>query len=189
MRIIGGRARGRKLAGFRGKNIRPTSDRTREAVFSMLVSRFDSLQGLEILDLFAGTGAMALEALSRGAQRAVLVDNGREAGRLIPENLRACGFSDQADFLRCDVFAAFPRLRGRGPFALIFLDPPYAKGLTEPCIQAIADAKLLAENGLLCVETAFNEEIAERCEGLALQAHRRYGAAAIHLFAHEDIRQ
>lgn len=189
MRIIGGTARGRKLAGFRGRDIRPTSDRTREAVFSMLLSRFGSLQGAEILDLFAGTGAMALEALSRGARGAVLVDNGSEARRLVPANLRTCGFEDQADFLCSDVLTALPRLRDRGPFALIFLDPPYAKGLAEPCIRAIAETGLLAGDGLLCVETAATEDITERHGNLALQARRRYGAAAIHLFAHEDTRQ
>lgn len=189
MRIIGGTARGRKLAGFRGRDIRPTSDRTREAVFSMLLSRCGSLQGAKILDLFAGTGAMALEALSRGARRAVMVDNGSEARRLIPANLKTCGFEDRAEFLLSDVLSALPRLRDRGPFALIFLDPPYAKGLAEPCIRTIAETGLLAGDGLLCVETAATEDITERHGNLALQARRRYGAAAIHLFAHEDTRQ
>ena len=189
MRIIGGAARGRKLAGFRGRDIRPTSDRTREAVFSMLLSRLGSLQGIEVLDLFSGTGAFALEALSRGARGAVMVDNGGEARRLIPANLRTCGFEDRAEFLRSDVLTALPRLRERGPFALIFLDPPYAEGLTEPCLRTVAETGLLTEDGLLCAETAATEDIAERHGNLVLQARRRYGAAAIHLFAHEDTRQ
>jgi len=186
VRIIGGMARGRKLAGLTGKDIRPTSDRTREAIFSMLVSRLGSLEGLQVLDLFAGTGAMSLEALSRGAQRAVLVDKGTQAGRLIPANSKACGFEDRIDFLRSDVLTALPRLRVRGPFGLIFLDPPYAQELAGTCIQAIAEAGLLAERGFLCVEAGVRSDFAERYGDLVRVLHRRYGSAAIHLFTHFD---
>jgi len=92
VRIIGGTMKGKKLATFSGRHIRPTPDRVREAIFSILFSRAGTLSGNSVLDLFSGTGAMALEALSRGAGRAVLIDQGAEAARLITENLRACEF-------------------------------------------------------------------------------------------------
>ncbi len=186
MRIIGGSARGKSLATFTGREIRPTPDRVREALFSILFSRFGSLEGLRVLDLFSGSGAMALEALSRGAERAVLVDEGNQAAELILQNIRGCRFEERALFLRSEVLGALPSLTARGPFDLVFLDPPYGRDLVPETIRVIARNGLLATGGVLSAEAGAGEVIPESISGLMRFDHRRYGTSAIHLFAHPE---
>jgi 16S rRNA (guanine(966)-N(2))-methyltransferase RsmD len=183
MRIIGGSARGRHLAPLRGSDIRPTPDRVREALFSILLSRCGSLAGLRVLDLFAGTGAMALEALSRGATSAVLVDEGAQSARLIPANLRLCGMEGRAAFLRTEVLAALPRLAKDAPFDLVFLDPPYRRGLALPVLEALAGLHLLRPGGVVCAETDRREQLPESAGTLVLFDRRDYGSTSIHLFS------
>ena len=106
MRIISGSVRGRKLAEFAGSGIRPTSDRAREAIFSILLSRYEFLQGMHVLELFAGSGAMSLEALSRGAQNALLVDSSPQAAKLISDNISRCKMESRAEFIKQPALAA-----------------------------------------------------------------------------------
>lgn len=183
MRIISGTARGKRLASFQGDAIRPTPDRVREAVFSILVSRMGKLQGIKVLDLFAGTGAMALEALSRGAEKAVLVDPGPEAQRVIPSNLHACRLQERSTFIRLDALSALSRLPDPS-YDLIFLDPPYGQGLAEKTITEIDRLELLAPEGILCAETDRREQLPESFDGLVLDDRRIYGSTAVHLFIH-----
>lgn len=183
MRIISGSARGKRLATFAGQAIRPTSDRVREAIFSILFSRLGAFEGKTVLDLFAGTGAMALEALSRGAARAVLVDQDPQAARLIAYNLKSCGLEERATLVRGDVLRVLPRLT-EGRFDLIFLDPPYRRGLAAEAIGAIAAQGLLAPDGILCAESESREEIPDSAGNLVREERRPYGSTAVHLFIH-----
>jgi len=181
MRIISGSARGRQLAPFAGKDIRPTPDRVREAVFSILTSRFGSFNQLKVLELFAGSGAQGLEAVSRGAATAILVDSGKVAARTIPDNIGRCRFESRVKFIPQDVFRALPQLKQAGPFDLILLDPPYNKNLIPQTLEKIETLNLLTENGIICAESARNEELSD-CGQLKLIESRAYGSSRIHLY-------
>lgn len=175
MRIISGQARGRKLTTLPGDNTRPTLDRTREALFNILQTRvFDA----RVLDLFAGSGALALEALSRGATSAVLCDHSPEACAVIEKNMDAVRVREKAQLLRCEAGDALNRLAGR-QFDLIFLDPPYHKGLVDEALRGIAAGGLLAQGGRICAETASDEGV-DLPDGLALIDQRRYGKTLLH---------
>lgn len=175
MRIISGQARGRKLTTLPGDNTRPTLDRTREALFNILQTRvFDA----RVLDLFAGSGALALEALSRGAASAVLCDHSPEACTVIEKNIDAVRVREKAQLLRCEAADALTRLSGR-QFDLIFLDPPYRKGLVDEALRGIAAGDLLADGGRICAETAADEGF-DVPDGLKLTDQRRYGKSLLH---------
>ncbi len=180
MRIISGSARGRKLAEFAGSGIRPTPDRVREALFSILSSRLGSFQGLKTLEFFAGSGAMSLEALSRGTSSALLVDSSRQAARLIEENIERCKMAGRAELLRMTADAALPLVARRGPFDLILMDPPYNRDHVPRMLEKIATLQLLAQHGIICAETAAGEVLTPP-EGLELLDARRYGSSAVHL--------
>jgi 16S rRNA (guanine966-N2)-methyltransferase len=158
MRIIGGRLKGRVLAGPASAAIRPTSDRLRETIFNILAHGYgDPVEGARVLDLFAGTGAMAIEALSRGASCALLVDQSPEALALLRANLASLDLSGSARILRRDA----TRL-GTAPgerFDLAFLDPPYGKGFVGPTLEALRNGDWLEQGALLVVEEAKSAEI------------------------------
>ncbi|WP_273521870.1 16S rRNA (guanine(966)-N(2))-methyltransferase RsmD [Rhodosalinus sediminis] len=173
MRIVGGAWRGRALAGpGAAGGLRPTQDRVRESLFNVLAGgRFgDAVTGARVLDLFAGTGALALEALSRGAAEAVLVDDGRAAARLIAENIRACHAADRARHLRRD--ARRPGPCPEAPFDLVFLDPPYGKSLGEAALAAAQAGGWIAPGALVVWEESAP---VTPPAGLALRDTRRYG--------------
>jgi 16S rRNA (guanine(966)-N(2))-methyltransferase RsmD len=181
MRIISGTARGRKLAEFSGTDIRPTPDRVREALFSKLSSRLGSFAGLKVLELFAGSGAQALEAVSRGADSAILVDANIQATKLISENIKRCKFETKTRLLQADVLSALPRLASEGPFDLILLDPPYNRGFIPQVLEIIENLQLLADGGTICAESADDEKLGNYgC--LELIESRKYGATQIHLY-------
>ena len=186
MRIISGSARGAHLANFPGGTIRPTPDRVREAIFSILTSRLGTLEGCKTLDLFAGSGAMAIEALSRGARRAWLVDNGELSARIVPANLATCRVSDRARFLRTPVDVALPQLVAERPFDLIFLDPPYGKELVPQTLAAIDALQLLAPPGLIVAEAERCDPVAEQIGKLQRSEVRFYGIVAVHLFVNQQ---
>jgi 16S rRNA (guanine966-N2)-methyltransferase len=169
VRIIAGRWRGRPILAPPGQGTRPTSDRTREALFSMLASRLGSFDGLAVADLFAGSGALGLEALSRGAARCTFVETDRAAIEAIRRNLAALGAQG-------DIHAA-PAEQARlpGPLDLAFLDPPYRSGLAAPALARLP----LAPGALASVETARDEEVV--AEGFEEEAVRIYGKAKVTL--------
>ncbi|WP_133489006.1 16S rRNA (guanine(966)-N(2))-methyltransferase RsmD [Aliiroseovarius marinus] len=154
MRIIAGRFRGLALAsvgkGDAGAHLRPTTDRVRESLFSMLTGgRFgDPIEDARVLDLFAGTGALGLEALSRGATHVTLVDDGRKALSLIRENIQKCRCADEVTILKRDA----TRLPEGTPHDLIFLDPPYGKGLGEKALAAAIKSGWVADGALIVWE-------------------------------------
>jgi len=149
MRIIGGEARGRTLYAPTGLDTRPTSDRVRESLFNILGARVIDAR---VLDLFAGSGALALEAISRGAERAVLVDRDRKAAFAIERNIRAVNAQNPARLLRCDWRAAVARLAGEC-FTLVFLDPPYRmEGLCAQAAISLHEAGLVETGCILAME-------------------------------------
>lgn len=181
MRIISGSARGKKLSEFDGGQIRPTSDRVREALFSMLFSRLGGFCSCRVLDLYAGSGALSLEALSRGASHATLIDESSQAIRLIEHNARACRLQDKISLLRGKVLDTLPRLQSGPPFNLIFADPPYDKGLLIPTLEALSSPGLLASDGILCVETSGKDILPDRIDAWHCMVQRRFGATRIAL--------
>ncbi|MEA3001392.1 MAG: rRNA (guanine966-N2)-methyltransferase [Sphingomonadales bacterium] len=169
MRIVAGRWRGRKLAAPAGPATRPTSDRAREALFSMLASRIGSFEGLRVADLFAGSGALGLEALSRGAAHCVFVERDRVAIDAIRANVAALGASAEI------VPGGAEHARVAGPLDLAFLDPPYRSGLAPAALARLP----LAAGGLASVETERDEPLA--AEGFEEETVRTYGKARITL--------
>ncbi len=149
MRIIAGIARGRRIESPAGWSTRPTLDRVRESLFNILAPR---VPGAAFLDLFAGTGANGLEALSRGAVRAVLVDNDPAALAVIRRNTTLCGFTDTAQCLRLDLPTGLDRIPG--PFDLVFADPPYAYTQAEALLEGLATHNLVAPGGRIIYESA-----------------------------------
>lgn len=184
MRVIGGTARGKKLASFTGGTIRPTPDRVREAVFSSLFSRLGSWQGKTVLDLFAGSGAMGIEALSRGADRAIFIDQGAQSAKVIQDNLQACGFKSRSRLIHLDVFKALDMLADSAPFDVIFLDPPYGQDLVNRTMERLSVLNCLSPQGIICAEGAKTDEVSEHFGSLSKVQERTYGATSICFFAH-----
>jgi 16S rRNA (guanine966-N2)-methyltransferase len=182
MRIVGGKFRGRSLTAPEGRDIRPTADRVRESIFNILSSRLGpDLGGLRVLDLFAGTGAMGLEALSRGAAHAVFVDTGAEARGLIRDHIEAFGLGGVAKLLRRDATALGPA-GTMGPFDLVFLDPPYGQGLGEKALASLRDGGWLAADATLVLEESVEIHAAPP-SGFILEDRRVYGSAAVHFLS------
>lgn len=174
-RIIAGVARGRRLLAPRGTRTRPTGDKVRGAVFNVLGQFFD---GGDVLDLYAGTGAFALEALSRGCRRAVLVESDRDAVDAIGRNAQACGLAGRVDVRRGRVLEVLPRLP-RGGFALAFVDPPYDEG-PEGAL-ALLDAAV-APGGRVVAEHDARRPPADRYGALVLRDRRAYGGTGISIY-------
>ncbi len=176
MRIVGGRNRGRKLATPAGGGIRPTADRVREAVFNILAHGAPGggsrITGARVLDGFAGTGAMGLEALSRGAAQASFID--RDPGPC-RRNVAALDETARADIIAGDCLSPPP---AAAPCGLVFLDPPYDKGLAVPALEALATAGWIADGAVCVVELAAGETL-EPPSGFAVADERRYGAARV----------
>ncbi len=181
MRIIGGKWRGRRLAAPDGHAVRPTGDRVREALFNILEhggfrpGGGSPLPGARVLDGFAGTGALGLEALSRGADHATFIEKDRVAQRALEANIAGCGAADQATVLRADCRTP---PRATAACNLIFLDPPYGEGQAAPALTALADAGWLAEDALCSVELGAKDDFTAPA-GFTSLDERRYGAARI----------
>ncbi|MGI6003861.1 MAG: 16S rRNA (guanine(966)-N(2))-methyltransferase RsmD [Christensenellales bacterium] len=181
MRIIAGSAGGRRLVSPPGQNARPTHERVREAVFSMLTP---FLSGGRVLDLFAGSGAMGLEALSRGMDEAIFVDADRGAVRTIQSNIEALGFN-RCRVLHMDALRALDR--EKGPFDLAFVDPPYDAGLMMPALEKLAANKLIAPGARIVCERRFGDETPVP-GAYDLLRRRRYGIAEILLLSERELK-
>ena len=182
MRIIAGQFRGRRLAAVPGTGTRPTADRVREALFSRLQSRYD-MTGAAVLDLFAGTGALGLEAISRGASNLVSVELNRRAARVLLANLESCGAQGRSELIVRDVVGALVGLASRGRrFEGVFVDPPYRSGLAQRAIAALAEADLVKRGGWVSVESAVDENLPLR-EGTLTRVHEQvYGDTKLTLY-------
>jgi len=154
MRVVGGRLKGRNLAAPSSRDIRPTADRLRESVFNILVHAYDDpIEDARVLDLFAGTGALGIEAVSRGARFALFVDNGAEARALLRNNVESLGLGGVTKVFRRDATNLGPA-HPVEPFSLAFLDPPYGKGLAEKALASLRDGAWLTPGALVVVEEA-----------------------------------
>lgn len=150
LRIITGTAKGKKLISLEGVATRPTSERIKEAIFSSI--QFD-LEGRRVLDLFAGSGQMSLEALSRGAASAMLIDMSREAMEIIKQNAKATGFFDSCRYLVSDWKNYIRKASGKDKFDLVFIDPPYAMECCADAVRKLVDASLLASGAIVVCES------------------------------------
>ena len=178
MRLIAGALSGRRLVAPRGRQTRPTSDRVREAIFSIL----EPLEGLVVLDLYAGSGAMALEALSRGAERAVIVECGRAAITAIRQNVASLDLGDSCALLAVRVERAMPKIARLGPFDLVIADPPYAdvaSGRVASVLQRLlSNTETLAPAGRLMLEHA-HRDAPPAIAQMERSQTRRYGDTAV----------
>lgn len=174
MRVITGSARGRKLKTPENYDIRPTTDNVKEALFNIL--QFD-IEGRRVLDLFAGTGQLGIEALSRGAAEAVFVDESRESVRIVKENLKACGLSAPVFQMNALEF-----LRSCGQFDLIFIDPPYDAGLYEPVLKSINAIDILSYGGIIACEARRETELPEMTAPYVRRKEYRYGKVKICIY-------
>lgn len=170
MRIIAGLWRGRKLVAPKGDATRPTADRMRETLFSMLTSRLGSFEGLQVGDLFAGSGALGLEALSRGAATCLFVEQDRAAIDTIRANITAMGARDQT---RVEVGSVTQMRAASAPLDLILVDPPYHSGAGEVALDRLLRLGWIGAETWISLETAFNEDPA--INGLEIEAERRVG--------------
>ena len=183
MRIVGGRLRGRPLAAPKSQAIRPTADRLREALFNILVHAYDDpISNARVLDLFAGTGALGLEALSRGASFALFVDDGAQARALLRENVAALGLGGVTRIFRRDAGKLGPAYPVE-PFALVFLDPPFGKDLAPKALAAARAGGWLLPDALAVVEEAATAEFAAP-EGFDELERRRYDDTALIVLRH-----
>lgn len=170
MRVISGIARGRNLKGPKGMMVRPTSDLVKESLFNIIGP---AVVDAQFLDLYAGTGGVGIEAISRGAAGATFVEKDRANVRIIRENLAICGFEGSARVVQGKVISVLNRLEG--VYDLVFLDPPYGRGLLEETIRRVVSRRLLKPGGLLIAECESGEELPDFPGALDVLKQRRYG--------------
>lgn len=164
--------------------MRPTSDRVKEALFSILGSLCGDLDGVAVLDIFAGTGSLGIEALSRGAGFALFIDNHRESVSLIGANLNSTGLSHLAEVVMCDARSAVKQVAARGKsFDLVLADPPYAKGLAAELLAQLASPGILNNGAVVVIETGSQEELPDAVEPLHKLDQRIYGDTALTFYS------
>ena len=177
VRIIGGALKGRRLSPLRGLSVRPTTDYLRESIFNILA---DHVEGAVVLDLFAGTGSLGIEALSRGASSAVFVEKSPQAIKALLRNISACSLEERCTVVRRDVLRALNFLRATGHcFDLVFADPPYDHGLVKPTLHLVDRAECIAEGGLVVVEHSLVEALPEKMGRLRRIDQRRHGKTLV----------
>lgn len=181
MRVISGIAKGRKLASFKGSDIRPTSDRARESLFNILR---EDVAGSAFLDLFAGSGAIGIEALSRGAENVIFVENRAASIALIKKNLEKCGFpeclSQHIKIIHKDVFTYIKTVKKK--FDLIFVDPPYKTDLAEKSLFCLNKKNLLKPDGIIVLEQFFKTPIEQEISGLQCFKRKKTGDTLFSFF-------
>ena len=179
MRVITGTARGRRLKTPENSDIRPTTDNVKESVFNII--QID-IEGRRVLDLFAGTGQLGIECLSRGAAEAVFIDDSREAVRIVKDNLKACGFS--APVLQQD---ALSYLRSCGRFDLIFVDPPYDANLYEPVLETINSVDILSDGGIILCESRRERYMPDMKAPYLKRRDYNYGRVKLTVYVKETV--
>lgn len=182
MRVITGSARGRRMMTLEGESVRPTPERVKEALFSIIQFQ---IEGRRVLDLFAGSGQLGIEALSRGARQAVFVDASKDSATVVQKNLESTGLAENAQLKNMD-FAAF-LMQNREPFDLAFLDPPYRTGLLQRALPMVADA--MNKGGAILCENPADEEMPESAGEFVRVRTYRYGKIVLTLYRHKDVTQ
>jgi 16S rRNA (guanine966-N2)-methyltransferase len=185
MKVTGGRSRGKTLASLKGMDIRPTSSKVREAIFNILGH---DMTGLRVLDLFAGTGILAIEALSRGAEGAIFIDKSEQSINIINKNLALCGYREFCRVFKRDLIkgSEFGFLSLKQIFDLVFIDPPYRKGIIPPVLTALSHCGILSGQALVVTESSKNDPLPERAENLLLTDTRTYGETKIDIYKIEN---
>ncbi|MBW2591758.1 MAG: 16S rRNA (guanine(966)-N(2))-methyltransferase RsmD [Deltaproteobacteria bacterium] len=183
MRIIGGELRGKKLNSIKGDRTRPTADRVRESIFNILALR---IPGAIVLDLFAGTGAMGIEALSRGASSVAFVDCSRDALTVIKKNINACRLDSKTAVFKRDILKSLAGIHPIHPdgFNLVWMDPPYNKNLIEPALSSLEHSGLLQKTAYITIEHSRLEAIPENIKAFEISDQRRYGQTLVSFLAY-----
>jgi len=177
VRIIGGELRGKKLFSPRGRSVRPTADRLRETIFNIIAAE---VPGAVVLDLFAGTGALGIEALSRGASSAWFVDRSAAALSLLEKNLSACNLTGRSRRIRWDIAKSLHCLSDARPlFTLVFIDPPYACGLLSAAMFHLHRSRSTASGALVVIEHGIDEPLDEPGSAYHIEDRRRYGKSLV----------
>lgn len=183
MRIISGAFKGRKLLSHQGLSLRPTSDRTRESIFNILSSSFETFESRRVLDLYAGTGAFGIEALSRGAHKATFVEMEKSALSVLQRNVSFIPDPSQYEIIGTTAASAIKLLQIRGDrFDLIFMDPPYGKNLVQTTLEALAGSSLFTRQALVLCELFVRDSIQEQYGPLCRFDARRYGQTLVSFF-------
>lgn len=178
MRVIAGLVKGRKLKSLEGLDTRPTTDRIKESIFNII--QFD-IEGRRVLDLFAGTGQLGIEALSRGARQAVFIDQKRSSVKVIEDNIKTTGFEANSQVLQSDAFAYISKRPET--FDLIFLDPPYNANMLNKALKMIAEFDILSESGIIITECSENHVLPELNPPYSHIRDYEYGKTKISLFS------
>ena len=178
MRVITGSARGAKLKTLEGVTTRPTSDRVKEAIFNII--QFD-IEGRKVLDLFAGSGQMAIEALSRGAAYAACVDQSGDAVKIIKDNLKKVKFDQKASVYQMDYLRYLSTCREK--FDIIFLDPPYAEKYLENALRKISEIDILSEGGIIVCERPREKAMPPQVGELVCSKDYNYGKTAVNIYS------
>jgi 16S rRNA (guanine966-N2)-methyltransferase len=185
MRIIAGQYKGRKLTGVKGMKIRPTLDRIRESLFSILSQKTENAL---VLDLFAGTGALGLEALSRGAAQSFFIDKSKEAIKIINKNIELLNIKDRTEVLLHDAsHIGFPKVFFKNRFDLIFMDPPYNKGLIANMLGNVDLLNIMGDDSIIIAEHSIRENDFEKIAGFDLYDKRTYGETLISFFKKKQV--
>jgi len=180
LRVIGGTLRGKKLISFKGKNIRPTSDRIKESLFNIISSYLED--GISVADFFAGTGNLGIEALSRGAGEAVFVEKDKNSLAVIRKNIDLCRVKEKSSVIPLEADKAIALLEKKGKtFDIIFLDPPYNQGLAHETLACLGQSSL-AKGAIVIAEYASQEKINENYGKLNMKDTRRYGDTSLSFF-------
>ena len=186
MRLIAGESKGRRIEVPRGLQVRPSSARFRESAFGILEHR-DAITDSCVLDLFAGSGVLGLEALSRGARRVVAVEADAGVARILRSNAEHCGVAERLEIQVLQVDRALARFgKTSGLFDLVFIDPPYRAGLLDGVLERLADAGLVAPGGRLVVEHAKEEDLAP-CSQFEIETERRFGSTRLTILRNQPL--
>ena len=181
MRVITGTARGRVLRTLEGEDVRPTTDRVKEAVFSII--QFE-IEGRRVLDLFAGSGQLGIEALSRGAREAVFVDARRDACQVVRENLSKTRLAERAQVVQMDYLSYLGT--GRGRFDLVFLDPPYAEVFLENALKRISEIDILTDGGIIICEARRERQLPDMTAPYVKRKEYSYGKVKVCIYTKEN---
>lgn len=180
MRIIAGEAKGRKIVAPEGRETRPTSDRVKESLFNILMNEIGDAK---VLDLFAGTGNLGLEAVSRGASQCIFVDNSRDSIKIIHKNIELLKYEDFCEVYDNDAYMALNVLHKRNiRFDIIFLDPPYHKNIIPLCIEKIAGYNILNDGGVIAAEHDIRDELADNIQDMSLCKRSAYGDTVLSFY-------
>ena len=181
MRITGGELKGRILCSIRGRNIRPTSSKVRQAVFNIIGN---DVSGFHIIDIFAGTGIMGIEALSRGGESALFLDSSNRSVALIKKNLELCGFSSKGHVIKRDIREGIPQhdKLQQGSIDLAFIDPPYGKDLIPGILESILQRGIMAEGSFIVTESVKHDGLPDKVGDFFLDKTRLYGETKIDIY-------